>query len=339
MVELINPFLIRELISWIKQDEPKWWVGIIYSLLMGLFSVTKVYLYRRAIFMHCKIENSLSSVVRQVVFDKILSLPTTSLNMVDFGTISTMIIYDEMILEIFSYFMIIGTGSLIVLIPTISILAYFYGWHFLFAPFWIICLVLIQSFIGQLIKRLSMRLAKLNDKLGLLAKELVQGIKNIKFNVWEDVSLHNTMKIRKGTLFENSIYYLYNFTAVNFGSLIPSCIISSIYISMRRGNSDFNLSEIYFMISLCSTLAWPSVTIVKSINFFVRAKVSAKRISNFLDVEAKQENNTKKDIPLGQVELSDYSASWVDPVQMKKFSKLDPSKKAQQKTQNAKDPE
>ena len=123
-------------------------------------------------------------------------------------------------------------------------------------------------------KKIVVKRAKLNDGLGLMANEMVKGIKNIKFNVWEKVSLDKIMNFRKGALKLNSFYYIFNFVAVYFGTLVPSCIISCIYILTLRNGKTFELSEVYFLISLCSTLIWPSVTIVKSINFFVRAKIS-----------------------------------------------------------------
>lgn len=287
VLELINPFLIRNLIKWIELENPIWWVGILYSLAMGFLSHTKVYLYRRGIYTQSVTENHMSSIIRQVIFDKILSIPTTSLNMIDFGMISTMITNDEMTLEIFMYFSIVGTSSLIVLIPNISILAYYYGWYFLFAPFWIILLVIIQTFIGSLTKKLVIKRAKYNDGLGLMANEMVKGIKNIKFNVWEKVSENKIMTYRRGETMLNSIYYIYNFVAVHLGTLIPSCMIACIYILSLRSGKTIELAEVYFLVSLCSTLVHPSVTIVKSINFYIRAMISLDRIQNFVNVEVK----------------------------------------------------
>jgi hypothetical protein len=39
---------------------------------------------------------------------------------------------------------------------------------------------------------------KFSDGVGMIASEIVKGMKNIKFNVWEDVSIENIMKYRKG---------------------------------------------------------------------------------------------------------------------------------------------
>jgi hypothetical protein len=39
---------------------------------------------------------------------------------------------------------------------------------------------------------------KFSDGIGRNVSEFVKGMKNIKFNVWEDVSVENVMKYRRG---------------------------------------------------------------------------------------------------------------------------------------------
>jgi hypothetical protein len=134
------------MIKWIEAENSVWQEGICCSLGIGIISHARVYLYRRGIYIHTLTENGLSSIFTQVIFDKILSIPSTSLNMIDFGMISTLLSADEITIGQYMYFCIIGSSSLVVIFPAIAIIAYYHGLYFLFAPFWIACLVLINNF-------------------------------------------------------------------------------------------------------------------------------------------------------------------------------------------------
>jgi hypothetical protein len=133
------------MITWIEGENSTWWEGICYSLGIGLVSHTRVYLYRRGITIYLLIENGLTSILNQVVFDKILSIPSTSLNMIDFGMISSMISSDASSIGIYVYFCVIGISGFFVLFPAIGILAFYHGWYSLFAIFWIGCLLLTNN--------------------------------------------------------------------------------------------------------------------------------------------------------------------------------------------------
>ena len=93
-IELSIPFLIRALVQWIQREDPPWQEGILLSLSIGLISHLKLYMFRSGVKFQCIIDHRLNSILRQSVFDKILSLPTTSLNLIDFGQITSMITSD-----------------------------------------------------------------------------------------------------------------------------------------------------------------------------------------------------------------------------------------------------
>jgi hypothetical protein len=91
------------------------------------------------------------------------------------------------------------------------------------------------------------------------------------------------------------------FIAINFGNLVPTCITASIYISTLRDGTTLDVSEVYFLIALSSTLIGPSITLVKWYNFRVRSNVSFSRISKFLGLEAKIVSNRSDQVEKGQV--------------------------------------
>ena len=249
---------------------------------------------------------------RQTVFDKILTLPTTSLNIIDFGLISSLISADMQVVDIYSYFQIVGYSSMIVLVAALSILLYYYGVYILFAPFWIAVLVLLNSILSNMTKPYLMKKSKLTDSIGVAASEMVKGMKNIKFNTLEQVSFERVMDLRKKEAYLTSIYYILTYVSINIGTIIPSFIVGSIYIARTRNGYTFDTAEVFFLISLSSMLLWPSVQLVKMFNFYIRQRVSIQRVSNFMAVDAVKKSNRTEAVQVGEMVLQDYTATWID---------------------------
>lgn len=148
---------------------------------------------------------------------------------------------------------------MIILVAGLSILAYYYGIYFLFAPFWIAVLILLNSILSNMTKPYLVRKSKLTDSIGVAATEMVKGMKNIKFNTWEKVSFEKIISLRKKEAFLTSIYYILTYVSINIGTIIPSFIVGSIYITRLRNEFTFDTAEVFFLISLSSMLLWPSV--------------------------------------------------------------------------------
>ena len=196
-----------------------------------------------------------------------------------------------------------GIPSVILILVSLFILFYYYGVYFLFAPLWIIILMIINNVIVNYAKQFTIARAKYNDGIGLAANEMVKGMKNIKFNVWEYVSLEKIMNLRRGEADQTRKFNFLMFISANLTTIIPSAIISSIYI-MRVSNQEvFTVSEVYFMISLCQMLVGPSTGLVRLLNFRVRSKISKARISNFMEIDADAVSNRTENQPKGTLTL------------------------------------
>lgn len=234
LLDLLNPFFISKLIEWIEKDDAVWWTGLLFALGIGAVSHSKAYLYRRGVFSESQLEVELHSIVKQSVFDKILTIPMTSLNMIDFGLISNIITSDLLSVIHYAYFLIVGYSSIIFMIPALAIFYYHYEWYFLFAPAWITVLMLVNAAFTEVATHFMIKRTKYSDNLGVLANEIVKGIKNIKFNVWEKISLKKTMEQRRGDGKMNSLYILLNQNINNFSYFVPTLIVASIHIAFTR---------------------------------------------------------------------------------------------------------
>ena len=246
----------------------------------------KAYLYRTGVFLYEVIELELNSIIKQSVFDKILTIPMTSLNMIDFGLISNIITSDLQAIVHHVYFKIVGYSSVIFMAPALTIFYYFYEWYFVFAPIWIVVLMLVNAIFTEIGKHFMIKRTRFSDSLGVLANEIVKGIKNIKFNDWEKISLRKIMDVRRGDGKMNSIYLFFTQNIINFSYFVPSLIVASIHIVFTRESKSFSLSEIYFLITISSSLVLPSINLTEFVIYGARQKVSIGRLSNFMNISS-----------------------------------------------------
>lgn len=259
------------------------------------------------------VEVELQSVIKQSVFDKILTIPMTSLNMIDFGLISNIITSDLQSIIHYVYFLIVGYSSLLFMIPALAIIYYHYEWYFLFAPFWIVVLMLVNAVFTHIATIFMIKRTKYSDNLGVLANEIVKGIKNIKFNVWEKISLKKTMHERRGDGKMNSWYMLLTQNINNLSYFVPTLIVASIHIVFLRQGKSFTLSEVYFLISICSSLILPSINLTEFVIYGAKQKVSIARLANFMNIESKKNISNDVELEVGELNLKNYTASWIDP--------------------------
>lgn len=336
VIEILNPFLIRGLILWLLSENPVWWQGVSLSVGIGLVSHLKAYLYRYAIYKQTILEHELNSIVRQTVFDKVITLPTTSLDLIDFGLISSFLTSDLISVNSFSYYSIVGKSSIVVLIPTLFILWLLYGWYFVFAPLWIACLMILNVTLSEIAKIFMVRKAKMADSLGVVISEMIKGIKNIKFNVWEEVSLQKIMGLRKGEAKMKSWFYLFTTSSQQFGVLVPSFIIASMYLVRTRDLYEISVAEVYFLISICSLLVMPTIFIVQYLTELVRSRVTFERLNNFMSIESdhtlEKLSNQHLSLKTGEIKLQNYTACWVDPGQEDQLKSIDPAKAKKEKS-------
>ena len=133
------------------------------------------------------------------------------------------------------------------------------------------------------------------------------------------------MGIRKEESISLSKYNILTFLANNIGVMVPFAIIASIYIFRMKDGLEFSLGEVYFLISLCSMLMSPTLTIMSAVSWWVKSSLSFARCDNFMQLDFEKSQNRSTSMTPGTVILEQYSATWLDHQRVEQLKKLDPS--------------
>jgi ABC-type bacteriocin/lantibiotic exporter with double-glycine peptidase domain len=155
--------------------------------------------------------------------------------------------------------------------------------------------------------------------MGSFINEMIKGIKNIKFNGLELNSLQKIMEFRKAGMFRTFLFFNINMFMSYLSHLFPS-ITTLIIIWYVVKNSNMTIAESYFLVSITSLLFYPGRMIVTALNTYSSAKVGFDRIDKFLSLQEKNVKIQDDSLPIGNLELKNLTASWINPATATKYN-------------------
>lgn len=197
LIELLNPYLIKNMIEWISKDDYDWQEGFGYAAGLGVVTGLKIYLFRRGGFLIGQNQVNSQAIVNHVVMNKVIKMSSSALGIVELGSITSLLSGDGMQLLVFNFYIntLIMVPFLVVCIT--AILVYEFGFICLVTPFVFMILIFVQYKGSQwCMKYVFGSRAKIYDQLGTYLSETIKGIKSIKFNGWEEICLEKIMGYR-----------------------------------------------------------------------------------------------------------------------------------------------
>jgi len=128
MIELMNPYLIRNMILWVSKDEFEWQEGFGYAAALGLITGFKIYFFRRGGFLIAENQVKSQAIVNHVIMSKVIRMSSSTLGIVEFGSITSLLSGDGMQLLVFNFFINTLIMVPIIIICITSILVYEFGY-------------------------------------------------------------------------------------------------------------------------------------------------------------------------------------------------------------------
>jgi ABC-type bacteriocin/lantibiotic exporter with double-glycine peptidase domain len=147
------------------------------------------------------------------------------------------------------------------------------------------------------------------DKRVKSVNETFQGIKNIKFNSWEDVIMARMDKIRKDeTNLVFKVLLLKDLLRVA-SYLMSVFIVMSVLYTYTKHIGHFTLVDALQLISYSNIMIVPTIRFVLVLRALAAARVSLTRIDKLLKPNYRQSPITEM-MMTGKVKLVNVSASW-----------------------------
>lgn len=311
ILSTINIYLIDNIISCFTLNEEPIFELKYLSIAYGLSNIMIIFLNRHYT-LYEKIISSRSSIqLTSLIFEKTLLVKSNleegevinliqigTIKLLDsFGTIPNMIIYPIKVI-IYTY-----------------LLFKFFGWTFVFGLTVMILLMLISYILTSNEAFYSNIYLELKDKRMNILEEVLNNIKAIKFNGWDEIFQKKIMSKRKeevNMLMKRSKFSLWNLTLFwAFPTIIAAVSISVYFIFL----GEMKANVIYSGMAIFSMLQVPLINIPFSISDLLQMYICIQRIESYLRQEERCNTNI------------DYNRNIEYSIQLKKCSFIPKSNK------------
>jgi len=316
-IEIINPYLIRSLIRWIKDDDINVWTGPILGASIVIVTFIKIYGFRYAMISCTWSEGRIASICPSSIFTRILQLKSATLGQIGKGFVNNILVGDMQLLYTSLFYSNALLSIPFIMVPLTAVLIYEFGYAGVLAPLIFLVVSVVQYWISMIIKNEVTIRKEIEDVLGKKISEIARGAKEIKQNAWEGVYIEEIKKLR---ISHSNQYFSYNLKSIittifstNTSLLLSYCIMFVLKLSEKK----VTLEDSYFLISICFIMYYPIRLIATAFYVLQVSSVVFQRMDKLMIAEPGDPLKVEEEIPLeriipGTLIFNKVSAGWVD---------------------------
>lgn len=140
--------------------------------------------------------------------------------------------------------------------------------------------------------------------------EAVSGIKNIKFNAWEDLIKKSCSQLREKETSHNFKYLDIRFILNGLADLVPVFLNLAIISLYTQYVAEINLTDSLILIAYGNMLMMPTKNTVVAFGTLAGAKISCQRLDKLLFTKFERKVELGLADRLGEICLEEVSAGW-----------------------------
>ena len=294
------PLMIKFIIQWLSDPDPQMWIGPVLAAAISIAYVLKTNMYRKGFQMAFDNMYNYGVVLRALVFNKLSRLSREGVALQNLGNLTNTMNHD-----VYKIQMMVRLTNMMSQLPfmiiagTIYFIIYF-GWMaVLFPAFFLISIAFIVICVYLLFKY-QKKMIVYTEKRSKLISECLSGIKNIKFESWEDISKERLQDYRK-----TESKYLFIYLGIRVGLNAFSELFTPLFLLMFVSiytilYGDMPIDQAYLLISISNMVTMPLKASVTFLDSYASVKLALSRISNLLDNTGEQRAGARRQLACRQ---------------------------------------
>jgi ABC-type multidrug transport system fused ATPase/permease subunit len=248
--------------------------------------------------------------LKVVVYDKVSRMSGLGLKYFETGKITNFVTQDcQSIVVNFRFLITITTIPLMLVYATIVIYIKF-SWVAFFLPLIFLTMIFLQIQGNKIMARANSRRLTTSDKRSKVVNEAISGIKNIKFNAWEDIILERTIKMRAIETLNSFRYLATRFFFNGFADIIPVILNLVLILVYTKYIGKLELSDTLTLIAYGNMLMMPTKRTVVALTANNSANVSYKRINKLLFTRISKGVKVEESDQVGELVLDNVTSGW-----------------------------
>ncbi|KAL4449679.1 hypothetical protein ABPG74_007502 [Tetrahymena malaccensis] len=187
-------------------------------------------------------------------------------------------------------------GSLLVIFTTLYFIYSKVGLYVIYGVAMLIFTILFSIIIGYLVTKSASQMSTFKDQRISMSKDIIEGIKNIKFLCWEDIFSLKIKQLRKKEFKQIAFIRILDGIQTTFFISSSYFLLYILISSFVDDGNNLQDTNVFTIIALFGNLAHPIGMIPFSIRCISKSRVSFIRIKNFLNF--KEINNPRRVLSL-----------------------------------------
>uniref|UniRef100_A0A1I7U8T3 ABC transmembrane type-1 domain-containing protein n=1 Tax=Caenorhabditis tropicalis TaxID=1561998 RepID=A0A1I7U8T3_9PELO len=315
IVHYLNPILLKQLIDYVSLHDQPLSFGIAIACIMFLSSTTRSLLQNYQIAGMCRQAVYYQTVLSNAILHKILRLSPSARSHRTAGEILNHAAVDiEIIVHSVPYLQNMWSVPFQVTLA-MTMLAITLGWAAMAGVIIMIMFIPLNLFTSRFIKLSQQKQMKIKDERTKLSNEMLNGIKVVKLYAWEESFEEQINKLRaKEVKMLRNVCILSRIVDVaNAASPFLVAIGSfTCYVLWSPDENGLTPSVAFVALVIFNQLRQPMRMVANLINTLVQARVSNKRLRQFLNDE---ELEKKTEVALGNaIVFKGASLNWRGPM-------------------------
>jgi ATP-binding cassette subfamily C (CFTR/MRP) protein 1 len=323
LMDVTIPLFIKQLIAWLANPEAPWWHGLVWASVISVVYAIKLTISRRGYVLVSYHMHVAGMVVRGLIFNKLSRLSREAISNLNLGNLTNIINHDTFKLQLMIRLQ--GFVSILTVLSTVGFIyfIYFFNWLAIIFPAMFLIWLGIVFTCNHFLYLFQKTMIGYADKRAKLISECLSGIKNIKFECWEDISQDRIQHYRR---LESKNLFFYFFIRNIMNSLMEmfTPLFLLVFLSLYTINyGEITIDKAYLLISLCNMVQQPLKASVTLLDAYASVKVALARLNEFLEIPEIVQPTIDTSLPVGRVELSNLSTGWRSAELSKYFKQKD----------------
>lgn len=285
-LDAAQPVLINRLLIFLRNRDQAVGVGYMWAVLLFLAPALKTVVENHYFLATMRAGMRVRSAMQGVLYSKSLSMSPSARASATVGEIVNLMQLDAQRAAEFSQYFHVLWGAPVQIIVTVALLFNYIGVSAIFGLIITFAVLPLQGYLMKVAMRLRAEGIGIADRRVKIMNEILQGIKAVKFYAWEQPFTKGVTDIRREELKVYGRTIVVRSGFITLMMIIPTLIAVVTFTFFTAVFHNELLPERVFTgIALLNQLRAPVMMLPMVINALIDAKIAAKRIELFLDLE------------------------------------------------------
>lgn len=318
------PFLIKNFVAWMNSNDSQQpstsGNGWLYAGIIVLTLIFKIITRRWSMLLGFITQFQFGICARAIVYSKFNKISSEAIRNLDIGKLSNLLSGDVWQLQLALRFSQVIVVSPIVLIGVTLYICLEFGAFGLVVPTVFLFITILQVLISRMASLILKKKKSLSDKRAKYISEVIAGIKNIKFQGWEDEVLKKIEEIRSSECALIRKFVFGRSLALQLSDTGPPlALLAFFYSYYKLYGVDLSLADAYLVISLVSQIGTPLRLMTVGIDVLTNANIGLGRLKTVMLSPERIYRPEDTSLPHSSIIFENYSGGWYSSEQSEYF--------------------